>query len=288
MLMTPGAAALLISLGSVAGFFSGLLGIGGGILMVPLLLYVPPLLGFPALGMKTVAGITMVQSLAASLAGALGHGQRRFHGKLVKVMGMAVAGGALAGSVLSRWLSGMVLESLFAVLALLAGLLLFLPAPHRSEEPDGPPYFSQPLAAATGGAIGLLGGIVGQGGGFLIVPVLIYMIRIPVRMALGSSLAIGLISGVAGFAGKALTAQLQLWPSLAVVAGALVGSLGGSRFSEHLSQATLRRVLAVVIIASSVRIGVGLLPTSQTATTAQDRPAPQSGGPTSLNGIAPK
>lgn len=261
MLMTSGAAVLLIILGSVAGFFSGLLGIGGGILMVPLLLYAPPLLGYPALGMKMAAGITMVQSLAASLAGALGHGKRRVHGKLVKVMGVAVAGGALAGSVLSRWLSGLALEGLFAVLALLAGLLLFLPAPGRSEEPDLPPDFSPPLAAATGGAIGLLGGIVGQGGGFLIVPVLIYVIRVPVRTALGSSLAIGLISGVAGFAGKALTAQLPLWPSLAVVAGALAGSLAGSRFSQRLSQATLRRVLAVVIIASSVRIAAGLLPT---------------------------
>lgn len=288
MLMTPGAAVLLVLLGSLAGFFSGLLGIGGGILMVPLLLYVPPLLGYPALGMKTVAGITMVQSLAASLAGVLGHGRRRVHGKLVKVMGLAVAGGALAGGVLSGWLSGVALESLFAVLALLAGLLLFLPTPDYSEEPDLPPDFGQPAAAAMGGAIGLLGGIVGQGGGFLIVPVLIYVIRIPVRIALGSSLAIGLISGAAGFAGKALTAQTQLWPSLAVVAGALVGSLGGSRFSQRLSQVTLRRVLAVVIIASSVRIGVGLLPTSQTATTTQDRPAPESGSLTRFIGITPK
>lgn len=275
MLMTPGATLLLVVLGSVAGFFSGLLGIGGGILMVPLLLYGPPLLGYPALGMKTVAGITMVQSLAASLAGALGHGQRRVYGKLAKVMGLAVAIGALAGSLFSHWLSGVALESLFAVLALLAGSLLFLPVPDRREESASPPDFNQPLAAALGGAIGLLGGIVGQGGGFLIVPVLIYLVRIPVRIALGSSLAIGLMSGAAGFAGKALTAQLQLWPSLAVVAGALVGSLGGSRFSQRLSQVTLRRVLAVVIIAASVRIGAGLLPTSQAAATDHDRPTPE-------------
>ncbi|HYG57658.1 MAG TPA: sulfite exporter TauE/SafE family protein [Symbiobacteriaceae bacterium] len=259
MLLTPGTALLLVFLGSVAGFFSGMLGIGGGILMVPLLLYGPPLLGYPALGMKAVAGITMVQSLAASLAGTLGHGQRRVHGRLVKVMGLAVAGGALAGSVLSHWLSGAALERLFAVLALLAGLLLFLPVPDRHEESDDPPGFSQPLAAASGCAIGLLGGMVGQGGGFLIVPVLIYLVRIPTRIALGSSLAIGLISGAAGFAGKALTAQLLLWPSVAVVAGALIGSLGGSRFSQRLSQVTLRRVLAVVIIAASVRIGAGLM-----------------------------
>lgn len=258
MAMTADGALLLVFLGSVAGFFSGLLGIGGGILMVPLLLYGPPLLGQPAMGMKLVAGITMVQSLAASLAGVFGHGRRRVHGRLVKVMGLAVAGGALVGSVLSRWLSGLALESLFAVLALLAGVLLFLPVPGSDDEVGSPPSFNQPLAAALGGAIGLLGGIVGQGGGFLIVPVLIYLLRVPVRVALGSSLAIGLISGAAGFAGKALTAQLALWPSVAVVGGALMGSWAGSRLSQRLSQATLRRVLAVVIIAASVRIGAGL------------------------------
>lgn len=251
---------LLVLLGGVAGFFSGLLGIGGGILMVPLLLYAPPLLGYTALGMKTVAGITMVQSLAASLAGALGHGRRRIDARLVRVMGLAVAGGALGGGVLSHWLSGVALEVLFTVLALLAGLLLLLPVPAGRDEPAERSDFSQPRAALLGAAIGLLGGAVGQGGGFLIVPVLIYLLRIPVRIALGSSLAIGLISGAAGFAGKALTAQLLLWPSLAVVAGALVGSLLGSRFSQRLSQVMLRRVLAVVIIAASVRIGAGLLP----------------------------
>ncbi|HYF95855.1 MAG TPA: sulfite exporter TauE/SafE family protein [Symbiobacteriaceae bacterium] len=274
MPLQSGVMMLLVALGSVAGFFSGLLGIGGGILMVPLLLYAPPLCGYPALGMKAVAGITMVQSLAASLAGTLGHGQRRVHGQLVKVMGLAVAGGALAGSVLSRWLSGVALESLFAVLALVAGALLFLPVPNHSEDPASLPGFSRIRAAALGSAIGFLGGVVGQGGGFLIVPGLIYLLRIPVRIALGSSLAIGLISGIAGLAGKALTAQLILWPSLAVVAGALIGSLAGSRLSQRLSQGTLRRVLAVVIIAASVKIGAGLLPLSQ-ATTAEHRaPSP--------------
>lgn len=253
-------AALLLLLGGLAGLLSGLLGIGGGILMVPLLLYVPPALGQPAFAMKAVAGITMVQSLAASLAGTLAHGRHRVHKELVLYMGGAVAAGALAGGLGSYWLEGTALEILFAALALIAGTLLFLPVREAPEHEPSPVRFSRPAALALGSGIGLLGGVVGQGGGFMIVPGLIYLLRIPTRTALGSSLAIGLISGAAGFAGKALTAQIPFWPSLAVVAGALAGSLVGSRLSQRLSQVALRRTLAVVVILTALRIGWGLLP----------------------------
>ncbi len=258
--MTLGGIGLLALLGSLAGLLSGLLGIGGGILMVPLLLYVPPLLGEPVPDMKSVAGITMVQSLAASLMGTFAHGRRRVYSRLVITMGTAVAAGALAGSLASYWVDGAMLAVLFAALAMLAGTLLLFPV--RTDEADASPTppFSRPGAVALGAGIGLLGGMVGQGGGFMIVPGLIYLLRIPTRVALGSSLAIGLISGLAGFAGKVMTAQIPLWPSVAVVAGALIGSLGGSRLSQRVSQVALRRALAVIVMLTALRMGWDLLP----------------------------
>lgn len=65
-------------LGLISGFLSGLLGIGGGIVMAPLLLYVPPLLGMETLTMQSVAGLTIVQGLAACLSGSLIHKKLRF------------------------------------------------------------------------------------------------------------------------------------------------------------------------------------------------------------------
>lgn len=252
--------ALLVTLGGAAGLVAGLLGIGGGILMVPLLLYVPPLFGHPAMGMKAVAGMTMVQSLASSLAGAMGHGRRYVHGRLVLFMGAAIAAGALMGGIGSYWLSGAVLQVVFAALALAAGVLLLFPVRQQGAATAAGVSFSRSGAVGLGLGIGLLGGLVGQGGGFMIVPGLIYLLRIPTRIALGSSLAIGLLSGTAGFAGKALTAQIPLWPSLLVVSGALLGSLAGSRLSRWLTPVTLRRALAVVVMAAALRMAWDLWP----------------------------
>ena len=64
---------LIGTLGLVCGFLSGLLGIGGGIIMAPLLLFVPPLCGFAELPMRVVAGLTIVQGLVACLAGVSAH-----------------------------------------------------------------------------------------------------------------------------------------------------------------------------------------------------------------------
>ena len=75
--MTVASAAVLLLLGLVGGFVAGLVGLGGAIVTIPLLLYVPPLFRLPALDMKTVAGITMAQVVVASTAGMLIHYRHR-------------------------------------------------------------------------------------------------------------------------------------------------------------------------------------------------------------------
>ncbi len=246
---------LLVALGFVGGFLSGLLGIGGGIVMVPLLLYVPALLGFLALDMRDVAGITIVQVFAAALLGYLIHRRRQTaHAQVVRWMGPGMVVGTGVGGVVSKYVTLGVLEGAFVLLALAAAPLLFTPPP-ADEIGEGPAgEFSRPLAAGAAFGIGILSGLVGVGGAFLVIPVMVYFLGVPTRAAIGSSLGVVLMSSVAGVVAKVGTGQVVLPWAAALVAGALPGTWGGARVSRRVSARRLRLALAVLVALTAVRM----------------------------------
>ena len=93
----------LFSVGSFVGFLSGLLGIGGGIVMFPLLLYVPPLLGFESIDVKSITGLTMMQGFFASLSAMFYYNENRLVNKpLVLTLGASLFASSLAGALISK------------------------------------------------------------------------------------------------------------------------------------------------------------------------------------------
>ena len=246
-------------LGLLVGFVSGLLGIGGGILMTPLLLYLPPLLGLGSLSMHTVAGLTIIQGLAASASGAFGH--RRFVSmRLVGYMGTSIFMAALIGGAAARFLSNEVLLTIFGVLATLAALLMLRPMTGDLERPDVETLsFGRLRAVASASGVGLLGGIVGQGGAFILIPLMTSFAHVPTRIALSSNLAIVLISSLAAFAGKALTGQIEWLMALPLVLTVLPATHLGSRVSHRVPVASLRRWLTVLIALAAIRIWATVL-----------------------------
>ncbi len=246
----------LFGLGFVGGLFSGLLGIGGGILMAPLLLYVPPLFGVTAFGMKVVAGMTAVQSFVGALAGAVGHHRyKRIHLGLALHLGVPMAITSLVGSMASMYLSDTIILIVFAAMALAAALLMLAPA--RAESTDVPleeVAFSRSLAVLVGVVIGTLSGIVGQGGAFLFIPAMLLLLQIPTRVAIGTALAVGIAASGAVFLGRVGTDQIPWGWSLAVVAGVVIGAQLGSRLSQYTPRTVLREILAVIITGSAIKI----------------------------------
>jgi uncharacterized membrane protein YfcA len=242
-------------LGFVGAFIAGLVGVGGAIVMIPLLLYVPPLLGFEALAMHTIAGITMVQVAVAGAAGMLAHRRaRQVAADVVLTLGLSVMLAAFGGAVFSRFVSARLLTVVFAMLATVAAGMLVAGGPRIASREPGELHLNRPLAVFSGLMIGLLVGMVGAGGGFLLVPVMLLVLHIPLRIAVGTSLAIVALGGLSGSIGKALTGQVDWLLSLALVVGALPGGHFGAATSRFLSVRFLVVLLGLLIGLVTIRL----------------------------------
>lgn len=256
---------LLGSLGLVAGLLAGLVGLGGGIILAPLLLYVPPLLGLESLDMKTVARFTILQSLCSTAAAGMAHGRARLvHQRLVRLMGPTILVAACAGAIVSeaQAVTADALLGLFASLATLAAMLMaFGPPNEPAEDPvnaDMPFRKGRAVLVSTG--VGFVGGMVGQSGAFLTIPLLVHVLRLPIRLAIGSSLFITFFAAVAGSIGKLIGGGDVPWMSVAVlVAGSLVGSQLGAAIGHRTPTAYLRYSLAILIAAAAARMWFHLI-----------------------------
>jgi len=252
---------LIGGLGLVTGFLSGMLGIGGGIVMAPLLLYVPPLLGFEPLPMRIVAGLTLVQGFMACISGAISHRQfRMVSGPLSLYMGISIFIAAMAGGAGSGYVSNQILLFVFAGLAFSASFLMLIPIKDECENPDVDGLTFQRWRAVTvAGAVGFLGGLVGQGGSFILIPLMTSFVRIPTRIAIGSNLAVVLLSTTAGFIGKATTGQIEWFMAVPIALTVVPSVRAGSLVSRRVPVARLRRTLSLLIAIAAIRISISAL-----------------------------
>ncbi|MCK5194831.1 MAG: sulfite exporter TauE/SafE family protein [Desulfobulbaceae bacterium] len=247
---------LIGGLGLITGFLSGLLGLGGGIILAPLLLYTPPIFGLDPLSMRIVAGLTIVQGLMGCLAGALTHRKFKFvSDKLTFWMGTSIFIAAIAGGAGARLVSNEALLFVFACLAFFAAFLMLIPEKVNSEKPDVTVLtFSRFRAITTASGVGLLGGLVGQGGSFILIPLMTSYVQIPTRIAIGSNLAIVLLSSLAGFIGKAATGQIQWLMTIPIALTVIPAASFGGYVSQKIPVQGLRRLLAILIALAACKM----------------------------------
>src|SRR5712691_243685 len=245
--------------GLVASFLSGLLGIGGGLVLTPLLLYLPPLVGGVAIPVKIVTGLTIVQAISGSLLGAIRHrSYGNVSGPLVRLMGPPSAIASLVGALVSRGTSDRVLLLIFAVMAFAGAVMLMLPVKPRDADANTIAV-RRPLAVAIALVIGFFGGMVGIGGIAFIIAALVYILRVPARPAIGTSLGIGLFAAIAALVGKAATAQIDAPLAAVVFVSALVASPVGAAVSVRTQPRVLLGILSVIVMLAAIRITITAL-----------------------------
>ncbi len=278
-------APLLMALGAAVGFISGLFGIGGGFLMTPVLVF----LGIP----PAVAVASEANHVAASSTSSVISYTRR---KAVdfRMGGVLAAGGAvgaLIGVEIFRWLRLMgqadlvVSLSYLIFLGVIGGLMLWeslgtilrrrrgeAPKARRDRRPPwlyGLPfkmrfprsrlYISAIPPIALGVFVGILSAIMGVGGGFILVPAMVYVLRMPAGVVVGTSLfQIIITTSLTSVlqAGRNQTVDVVLATLLLI--GGVLGAQVGARASYRFRAEELRALLAIIVLVVGLQMGLGL------------------------------
>jgi uncharacterized membrane protein YfcA len=248
----------IAALSLISAAVAGLLGAGGDILYIPLLLYALPVLAGGLLNIHEIGALALVQSIASTGGGGAVHLiDRRVDRPTLWRAAPPLAVGALIGSVLSRFLASGVLLVMFGAITSAVVLLLLMPV--RAQAPGGKAP-SKPITFGLFGATALVCSMVGIGGGFLIVTILLYRLRMQMETAKGTALTLTVCTAVPGLVGKVITEQLVSWATVPVIiVAATSGGILGARFSTRLSATTLRLGLAVLVAVLSVRVWFGAL-----------------------------
>ena len=262
-----GAVALSLASGLLVGFSLGLTGGGGSIFAVPLLVYG---LGVPA---QQAIGISLAAVGATALWGAI---QRLRAGEVELKTALLFSAAGMLGAPAGTWLRGQMPETL--LLVLFAGLMILVAArmwlksqrtsaesialtepvpttdagPTCHRDPEGRLHLTSRcmlLLAVVGLATGVLSGLFGVGGGFVIVPALVFFSGMGIHRAVATSLLVISLVSVSGVASHlAAGCPLPLLLTLLFLAGGVIGMVLGTRLSRRLSPTGLQKLFAIAIL----------------------------------------
>jgi uncharacterized membrane protein YfcA len=276
---------LLLGLGGLVGLLSGLFGVGGGFLITPLLFFI----GIPpAVAVATGAN----QVVASSVSGVLA----QFKRKAVDVpMGVVLQAGGLVGSALGVWLFNVLVRRGQVDLAVQLAYVVFLGsigilmlqesiralrrirrtgAPREKAHQHGwihrlpfkmkfrtsGLYISVIPPFLVGMSVGVLAAVMGVGGGFIMVPAMIYLLDMPTKVVIGTSLFQILVVSAFTTLMHAITNQsVDVMLALLLIVGGVVGAQIGTQLGAKLKAEQLRILLALLVLAVAVKLGLDLL-----------------------------
>jgi uncharacterized membrane protein YfcA len=277
---------LILFMGLAVGFISGMFGIGGGFLMTPLLIFVGIA---PAVAVASVAS----HVAASSFSGAISYWRRR---ALDPALALVLLTGGLAGTTAGVWLftllraigqldltialsylillgavgTMMIVESVRAILRARGGRPAEIRRPGSHLWIHGLPlklrfktskiYVSVIPIVTIGFLIGFIGAVMGIGGGFLLVPALIYLIRVPTGVVIGTSMVLTLVTMAYATIIHAATNHLvDALLALILMIGGVIGAQFGARTGQKFSGEQLRLLLGILVLAVGLRFAYDLV-----------------------------
>jgi len=246
---------VLFLIGFIGSFISGMVGIGGSVIKYPLLLYVPPLLGVGLFTAAEVAGLSAIQVFFATIGGVWAFRKGGYLNKsLILTMGISVLVGSFIGGFGSRFVADDMINLIYGVMAVLATIMMFLPQKRVEETVSGKIDFNRPIAITSAFIIGVSAGIVGAGGAFLLVPIMLVILKIPTRVTIASSLAITFLSSIGSTIGKVVTGQILYAPAIVLIVASLIAAPLGANAGKKMNTKVLQWILSILILVTAIKI----------------------------------
>lgn len=246
--------ALLILLGIGAGFFGGLLGLGGGLILLPALSF--------ALGFSTTmaVGTTLFAVIFTTISGGYAHLVR---GNSHIQSSLSISLGGVAGIILGSFVFTFVTSEI-EILSLLLGLFFIVPSIYMiwdairrrrddSNAPETPALTRRKGLTLLGFGVGSLTGILGLGGGFLLVPGLTYIFGFPVQLAVGTSLAAVIPVTIVGGVIKLWQSFVLLPAALSMGMGTIMGAQLGAISIKYFKDSTLKLIFGLYFFYVAIR-----------------------------------
>lgn len=237
-----------VILGIATGSLLGLLGGGGSVIAVPILIY---LLGLEA---KEAIGTSLVIVGLASLLGAWSHYSK--HSVIVStalIFGATGAIGSFAGAKIGQLIPDALQLAIFATVMALVAFLMLKQAKPTETQTENDAKTALPVVLASGLGAGVLTGLIGVGGGFVIVPALTILLRLPIRKAIGTSLLVIGINSMVGAISYASRLGLH-YTALPFAVGTLAAAPVAGHLSHHLPQQKLKSSFAILLLILSAWI----------------------------------
>jgi uncharacterized protein len=252
-------AVIFLFVGAFAGFLAGLLGIGGGIIFVPIQVFIFDLIGIPVeLRMKLAVATSLATIVLTTITSAIAQAKREaVNWSLVFKMALGTLIGAFIGSYIGKILPSKILETVFGGFTIALGIyLLFVKAHPSDESPQKTP--NMPIMSSLGLFVGTLASMLGIGGGMISVPIFMKL-KLPIREAVGTGSLISLVIAVIG----AITWLSPIIDGTKIVEGAIgyiylpaflpmaIGSVAlapfGVQVAHYIKRETLKRVFSLVL-----------------------------------------
>jgi uncharacterized membrane protein YfcA len=266
-IFTPTILLLTVSFSALAGLLAGLLGIGGGVILVPLFLWLFNLAGFPPeVIVHTAFGTSLCIIVPTAISSTFGHRKRgnvAWHQVFYLAAGGAI--GAVLGSSMAAFLPGEILHAAFGGMQILVGLKLLFFHYRLAPEEMHPQKTSLLLVGFTGGAFSAFFGV---GGGVIAVPLMLIVLRLPIHLAVGNSSALIVVSALFGTISYILyglnkvtsvpfsLGYVNLLVAAVVAPVTIVCARLGVRLASRISQDKMVNVFAIVLILIGLKLMV--------------------------------